>query len=125
MNDADNDSKVWYFFIGFILGVCFLMGIDYYACDNCGDTFPDCGPYTHCEDCYRYLCSPCSDKMEIGSYRMSKNGQDDYDEDDEHGICPYCSGAIVTEEQLLEYALEKLGMGQDELEKELKFNGFR
>lgn len=33
------------------------MGVDFYACGDCGETFPDCGSYYSCEQCYRHYCS--------------------------------------------------------------------
>jgi hypothetical protein len=42
------------------------MGVDFYACANCETTFPDCGDYVSCEQCYRhYCCGECADLTPI------------------------------------------------------------
>jgi hypothetical protein len=33
------------------------MGVDFYSCDNCGETFPDCGPHIRCE--HGHTIGPC------------------------------------------------------------------
>ena len=38
------------------------MSIDYYSCEHCGDTFPDCGSYISCGNCGTMWCSDeCAD----------------------------------------------------------------
>lgn len=34
------------------------MGVDFYPCTNCGETFPDCGPYHICDQ-EHMLCAYC------------------------------------------------------------------
>ena len=34
------------------------MGVDFYPCSNCGETFPDCGEYHICDQ-EHILCSYC------------------------------------------------------------------
>ena len=32
------------------------MGVDFYVCRACDETFPDCGPYVRCEGCGKPYC---------------------------------------------------------------------
>ena len=39
------------------------MSIDYYSCNNCGETFPDCGDYVSCEGCgTKWCCDECAEE---------------------------------------------------------------
>jgi hypothetical protein len=49
---------------------------------------------------------------------MSKSGRDE--DDEECKVCPYCSGDEVTDEELLNFALERLKMDKVELALKLK-----
>ena len=33
------------------------MSVDYYTCNYCEETFPDCGSYVSCETCGTHWCS--------------------------------------------------------------------
>ena len=33
------------------------MGVDYFVCANCGETFPDAGSYVSCGNCGEVWCS--------------------------------------------------------------------
>lgn len=33
------------------------MSVEFYVCKNCGSTFPDCGEYISCEQCFTHWCS--------------------------------------------------------------------
>jgi DNA-directed RNA polymerase subunit RPC12/RpoP len=83
------------------------MGVDFYVCQSCGDTFPDCGPYWSCEECGNHICSRC-EKTIIKR-----------DEETETDICPFCTNEILSDYELLEFALKKLGMTRDALHIEL------
>ena len=38
------------------------MGVEFYVCANCTETFPDCGEYYFCEECANHFCSrKCAD----------------------------------------------------------------
>ncbi|WEG18647.1 DUF1653 domain-containing protein [Alkalihalophilus pseudofirmus] len=39
------------------------MGIDYYSCEVCGDSFPDVIDYGYCSNCEEVLCGDCRDAM--------------------------------------------------------------
>ena len=75
------------------------MGVDFYVCRACDETFPDCGPYECCEGCGAHYCSvECAD---IDS--------------DEDQTCADCRGELDTDDNLLSLALEKLGMTREQL----------
>jgi len=33
------------------------MGVDFYTCTSCGETFCDCGPFSSCEYCGSLFCN--------------------------------------------------------------------
>lgn len=79
------------------------MGVDFFECDECGETICDAGPYWTCDECRHHLCEDCEGKLVI--------------EDGETGdaVCPFCERQTATDFQLLEYALGKLGLTRDQL----------
>ncbi len=72
------------------------MGVDYYCCDVCGQTYPDCGPCGNCSSCDSSLCGQCYDDA-IEKY----SGRDGWSEK-----CQSCSGEIINDAQLVQYFLE-------------------
>ncbi len=62
------------------------MGIDYYPCEHCGDTFCDCGDYISCKNCKREYCVDCEDEVKPvrGEGGIVKS-------------CAYCRGEIVSD----------------------------
>ena len=90
------------------------MGIDYYPCGFCNETFPDCGIYGHCK-CEDMLCQYCWEKFRK-KYGEEKN--------DDYGIvslqCDTCSLEKPSDSDLLGYALWKFGSNREDLE-----NGIR
>lgn len=95
------------------------MGVVFLICEDCEGTFPDCGPYSRCDDCGIKLCQSCAKDKGITGFIMSESGFDGEDEE-ECAICPYCSGEEVTNDELLYFALEKLGMTEEDLTIQLK-----
>lgn len=47
------------------------MGVDFYTCNSCRGTFPDCGHYTGCEYGIHWCCDDCA---ESEGYRQEKDG---------------------------------------------------
>lgn len=98
------------------------MGVDFYICQRCKDTFPDCGPYESCENCGRHWCS--SEYTECAS----KDGFVQSDETDEYGSyetsCNFCRGESAEDSDLLKFALKLLHTTRSKLEKKyLKSRG--
>jgi hypothetical protein len=114
------------------------MSVDYYSCDCCGDSryeeyvygCPVCGRdiCNHCtnenvetpmgidqkddltEEQYLYLCNKYGkemiDKYVIGYGEMNPE------------YCPFCGGNKVHDEDLLNFALDKLGITKEQLKDE-------
>ncbi|AKC02697.1 hypothetical protein CPT_Stills69 [Bacillus phage Stills] len=70
------------------------MGVDYYACKSCEDTFPDCGYHVSCE-CGHHWCS--DDCAEGDGYEHI------VDEERNHETisCNFCRGEDVDDSDLL------------------------
>ena len=71
------------------------MGVDYYLCVQCQETFPDCDEYTTCYSCEHDLCSNCM------KYCLVK--KDCY-------VCKKCANDDLTQEQckiIAEFLIEQ------------------
>ena len=90
------------------------MGVDFFACSQCRATFPDCGPCMDCESCNAKLCPMCMNQFDLSAHKNTTNllalDGPESEPDDEWQQCPFCAGLVVSEESLLDYALEKLGV---------------
>lgn len=86
------------------------MGVDFYACDQCGDTFPDCGDYVSC-DCGRKWCD--HDCAEADGFEEIEECEDDCDEceleccinDQDRKSCRYCREEDYDDYELLQHVL--------------------
>lgn len=100
------------------------MSVDYYACDNCGDTFPDCGTYVSCECGRNWCCDECAEDQGYQGASCKLN----YDCDDNEceiecwkcenqieSSCSFCRKEIFDDVELLDYALHLLALTRDEL----------
>lgn len=96
------------------------MGIDYYSCDECGESFPDVCGYAVCVDCGNRLCSTCMKQSGVSGEMCSQESFDAIEQEhkDEYDLCPFCSNEIVTEDKLLMFAIKKLGTTLEKLKKE-------
>lgn len=88
------------------------MGVDWYSCRECGDTFPDCGDYYVCEECGTLWCSEkCAEKggakvdEDNGSYSLVVS-------------CKFCREEYAPDSELLAFALGKLKVSREVLVKE-------
>jgi hypothetical protein len=92
------------------------MGVDFYVCHYCKDTFADCGPYERCENCGRHWCSSDYDNC------AEREGLVKSEDSDEWGLyetsCNFCRNEAAEESDLLGFALSKLGVSREDLEKE-------
>lgn len=107
------------------------MGVDYYVCAYCGETFPDAGYYVSCEECGTHWCSDSCAKEE--GYVKQHCTKEGFSIDDErhcgegheycHEKCKYfvqdscgsCRGEIIEDYELLDFALDKLKLSREEL----------
>lgn len=96
------------------------MGVDYYVCDNCGDTFCDAGPFGACEHCDNMMCPSCCAKFDVGTMwcdfadeELTEEAREEYEMG--YDQCPFCCGKVTTDEQLFDFALKKLGLSREQL----------
>ena len=67
------------------------MGVDYYVCDHCGKTFPDCMGYDRCEAGHR-ICDKCTRHILPREHGDDTDKYDGLTEDGELPSvrCPVC-----------------------------------
>ena len=97
------------------------MGVDFYACSICGDTFPDCGHYGTCANCEERICSFCNDKQEE-KYGTVEEDSDDavYFGDSALLECDLCSSKVVHDKDITNYLLKICNMTMDEVISKIK-----
>lgn len=103
------------------------MGVDWLSCEYCGENFPDCGDFEMCE-CGKHWCSlECaeedgymSESCKLG-YDLDDNDCEEscYDCENHLGTtCKYCRHEDYSDEILLDYALQLLGINRENLIKQ-------
>lgn len=80
------------------------MSVDFFDCDECGESICDCGSWWSCEECGHRLCDDCEKKLVTFD-----------DDDDGEEICPFCAKLTATDSQLLEFALGRLSLTREQL----------
>jgi hypothetical protein len=89
------------------------MGVDFYACKSCGDTFPDCGDYTGCECGNHWCCDSCA---EADGYRREEDVfTPEGSSWEQETSCSQCRGEDYEDYELLSHALGLLGITRKEL----------
>lgn len=91
------------------------MGVDYYSCNFCGETFPDCGHYVNCECGYNWCSEECA---EADGY-IYKEWEEDGEEKESYS-CNFCREEDFESSELLQFALEKLNLTREDLVDEFK-----
>lgn len=111
------------------------MSVDFLVCNNCLDTFADCGSYVVCENCGTAWCSydcaeedgymkeHCSKHPDLDNRELMEHYREHHcDFDDctecEHynpESCKYCRKEDYEDGVLLDKALELLKMSREEL----------
>lgn len=89
------------------------MGVDYYACQNCGRTFPDCGNYFSCYTCdSRY----CSDECGGKEYVPEDPGEEEEEEKDWEvaTTCILCRRETIRDSDLVSFLCQKLNLTYDQ-----------
>lgn len=68
------------------------MGVDWYPCGICKETFCDAGQYYNCAKCEGYICEDCYSKQ-LKKYKKVKTGSEEADNwgDDSTRECDVCS----------------------------------
>lgn len=77
------------------------MGVDFYSCSNCSETFPDCGDYVSC-DCGVHWCN---DKCAC---------DEGIQEEDDCTTCSYCRKEEVDDYLLVQFLLKQCGTTREE-----------
>ena len=125
------------------------MGVDYYSCDRCKDTYCDCGYYVTCyEDaggCGRSWCSDecaekdgyreCSCKLgkDIDSQGYANEDCEYLERDSSYcgdcenfieASCNYCRNEDFEEEDIIDYILKEYANNRsiDEIKEEMRLN---
>jgi hypothetical protein len=83
------------------------MSIDFYSCARCGDSFPDCGDYCHCDECGNVFCSyECA---ELDAVELDEAAPEDESETEEYRYepmnCCICRKEVANDYILLETLL--------------------
>ena len=71
------------------------MGIDYFSCHYCGNSFPDCSYYVSCDCGYSWCSNECAKK---DGYKFNKK--------EETSTCKYCRGEDYEDKFLLNKLLK-------------------
>lgn len=87
------------------------MGVDFYTCENCERTFPDCGPYFSCTGCYSRFCS---DKCGVKQIVQEEGEEDDGNYLEEVTSCIFCRKESVTDHDMVHFLLKKAGLTYDQ-----------
>lgn len=94
------------------------MGVDYYACNSCGETFPDCGDYTHCECGMTWCDDSCA---EGEGYQREEDGfTPDGSKWSQDTSCNYCRKEDFDNSTLLNFVLENINKTRAELISDFK-----
>lgn len=125
------------------------MGVDFYPCSRCNKVYCDCGDFVICDEesggCGRDWCSDFCAKedgykecyckldkeLELGGYcddgcEMYKDKWDSCSSvkcsNFVRASCNYCRGEVISDDNLLTYALDLLGLTKEELQQKYKEN---
>jgi hypothetical protein len=86
------------------------MGVDYYTCQNCGQTYADCSYYFTCTNCESGFCS---DKC--GGRKVEKASASGKYWDDETS-CVLCREEVIPDSDMVNFLLNRLGMTRTQAE---------
>ena len=102
------------------------MGVDFYACENCGHIFPDCGDYFLCDCGAHFCCDEC------GQRKITEPSEDSEDSDElglleEVKTCIFCRLEAVADFELIPFLLKTLRLTRaqavDMFRKEIEYEG--
>ncbi|TPG88133.1 hypothetical protein EEL32_10235 [Brevibacillus laterosporus] len=98
------------------------MGVDWRVCPHCGDTYSDCGRYGTCSNCESSYCGSCfGDFVQV--YGLIDESHERFKLFGESlPECDHCNGKIISDDEILAFALSKLGIDRDTLIEEYRAN---
>lgn len=111
------------------------MSVYYYVCDKCGEPFSEYRDYVECYCGKKWCDNKCAeiDGFEEGYCKLGYDIHYEYPEDERCNkecccacesfvkrSCSYCRKEKFTEQEMLEKALELLGISEEELTKEMR-----
>lgn len=85
------------------------MGVDFYACQNCGETYCDCGYYFTCS-CEAMFCSDRCGGKKVEKGSESGNYWDDITS------CVLCRVEVIPDIDLLNFLLKRHNLTRSEAE---------
>lgn len=88
------------------------MGVDFFACENCGETICDAGDFFRCECGAKFCSDECGARQQNGFIDNEDEGYvDNEDEDEEEEAkttCVFCRFNISMEEAIkIHWALDE------------------
>jgi len=94
------------------------MGVDWYPCESCGETFPDAGYFVSCECGYRWCSDECA---ESDGVRPEEDGfTPKGSEWEQETSCKFCRGEDFEDYEILLEAFNLLGKSREEIIEILK-----
>src|ERR1700712_889579 len=92
------------------------MGVSFYPCASCNQTFTTSGDFHSCDSCGLMFCVNCFDDE---GFKWLDEDTKQYEEA-KLKACPICSQRIVTDSDLLKFVLKKLDMTRAKAEAEFR-----
>ncbi len=74
------------------------MGVEFFPCTYCDDTYADCGEYFSCDCGMNYCSTECGDREE------------DLEDEEEKITCRVCRKEYATEYMLLDFLLKRCNL---------------
>jgi hypothetical protein len=97
------------------------MGVDFYNCSVCGDIFSDAGYYGYCINCEGMMCGHCHDKMaEKHGFIGENHEKASWYGEEAVNHCDACDGSKLDLDSFVDFLVDKIGKGKDELEEEFR-----
>lgn len=85
------------------------MGVDYFVCCICGETFNDCGPYKTCSKCEDYICPNCMQGQEEKHGYVTDPELISYYGEDALASCDGCDmkNLVTKKDKLYNFCIER------------------
>lgn len=105
------------------------MGVDFYACKACGDTFPDCGSYTDCSEdlrgCGAIYCSDKCGKPKAPEIQDSLDWHEyeklsESEQAKRRMSCVDCRLELESDENMLRFLLDHIAKSYEQLRSEYR-----